>query len=135
MTRHSGQFTSDDPRRGRKPVGAIANRTKFLNGLKEASKTEKGFIAKILEMAHEGNTTCLNIAATRLWKESKQTLPVFTLPVGSTKKENSDSIIEAMLEGKIAPDAGVAAMTVLRAGAELTEVNEILERLKELESR
>ena len=70
---------------GQKPVGSTHARTKFLNALKGESKTEEEFIQRIVELAIEGNTTCLNICATRLWKEPKATYPTFVLPESESK--------------------------------------------------
>ena len=134
MTRHSGQFKKGDPRIGVKPKGTQHHRTKFLAGLKSNSSSEEDFITKILELAKEGNTTCLNIAATRLWKESKQTLPTVELPTTESKQEAAQVIIEAMFSGQLPSDHAVSMMATLRAGSELVEVAEILERLKKLEA-
>jgi hypothetical protein len=134
LAKHIGQFKKGDPRIGTKPKGAQHHRTKFLAGLKSQGKSEEDFIQKIMELAQEGNTTCLNIAASRLWKETKQTLPAVELPPSESKQEAANIIIEAMLSGKLPSDQGASMMSVLRGGAELVEVAEILERLKALEA-
>ena len=135
MADNPGYFKSEDSRRGKKPKGTQHHRTKFLDGLKAASTNEEQFISKILALAQEGNTTCLNICATRLWKEPRATLPSFELPQAPSKQENATNIISAMVTGDISPDMAVAALTALRGAAELTEMAEILERLKELEGK
>lgn len=132
---HAGQFTKGNPGNGRKPKGCQHQRTVFLNALKAQHKTEDEFAEAIIELAQNGNATALSISTDRLWKKAKQTLPTFVLPEGNSKQENAGAIIEAMLAGVIAPDAAVAGMTVLRGGAEIVEVSEILERLKQLESK
>lgn len=135
MKKHSGQFVSNDPRSGRKPLGAVSQRTKFLNALRADDGSEEGFIQKILEFAQEGNATCLQIAASRLWKEPRATLPCFELPPAETKEQCADDIVTAMVAGTISPDMATAAITVLRGASELTEIAEILARLEELEKR
>ena len=82
MAENSGQFVKNDPRRGTKPNGSQHHRTKFLAALESSSTTEEEFISKIVEMAREGNTTALNIAASRLWRESNPTFDVYELQNG-----------------------------------------------------
>jgi hypothetical protein len=132
---NSGQFVKNDPRRGTKPKGSQHHRTKFLAGLKAISTTEEDFVSKIVEMAREGNTTALNIAASRLWRESKPTFDVFELPESTTPEETIEHITQAMVTGQVSPDWAASAMQVLRAGAELTEIKELLQIVKELESK
>ena len=120
---------------GQKPRGSQSHRTKFIAGLKANSSSEKDFIAKILAMAAEGNTTSLNIASTRLWKESKATLPLFELPEAETKEEHATNIITAMVSGQMTADQASTAMSVLRGASELTEVAELLAMVKELEGK
>jgi hypothetical protein len=134
LAKHTGQFKKGDPRIGTKPKGAQHHRTKFLAGLKANSSNEADFIAKITALAEEGHTTALNIVASRLWRESKQTLPLVELPPSESKEESAGIIIEAMLSGELPSDHAVSMMATLRAGAELVEVAEILERLKALEA-
>ena len=86
-------------------------------------------------MAAEGNTTSLNIASTRLWKESKATLPLFELPEAETKEEHATNIITAMVSGQMTADQASTAMSVLRGASELTEVAELLAMVKELEGK
>ena len=120
---------------GKKPKGCEHQRTIFLSALKSQAKSEADFAESIIKLAQEGNATALSVVTSRLWKQAKATLPTFVLPEGNSKQENAGAIIEAMLAGVIAPDAAVAGMTVLRGGAEIVEVSEILERLKQLESK
>jgi len=133
VAKHSGQFKKGDSRIGTKPKGALHHRTKFLAALKASSSSEKEFIQKILEQAEKGSSAALNIAATRLWKESRSTLPLVELPETDSKQAAAEAIIQAMLSGQLPSDHAVSMMATLRAGAELVEVAEILERLKELE--
>jgi hypothetical protein len=130
---NSGQFVKNDPRRGTKPRGSQHHRTKFLNALKASRTTEEQFIEKILAMAQDGNTTALGIAATRLWRESKPTFDVFELPESDSPEQTIEHITHAMTTGQVAPDWAQAAMQVLRAGAELTEIKELLQIVKKLE--
>ena len=135
MTTHAGHFTKNDPRRGTKPKGSQHHRTKFLAGLKAISTTEEEFVSKIVEMAREGNTTALNIAASRLWRESKPTFDVYELPPSDSPEETVQNIVRAMTAGQVSPDWASAAMATLRAGAELTEIKELLQIVKELERK
>jgi hypothetical protein len=136
MKKHAGHFTSDDPRIGRgRPAGSRNYRTKFLAALKKQSDNEEGFISKVLELAKEGNTTCLNIVASRLWKEPKATLPLFELPEAETKEEHATNIITAMVSGQMTADQALTAMSVLRGGSELSEIAELLAIVKELEGK
>ena len=135
VAENSGQFSKGNPGQGRKPKGTQHHRTKFLAGLKSASESEEDFIAKILEMARDGNSTCLGIAASRLWRESKPTFDIFELPESSSPEETVENIIKAMTTGQISPDWAQCAMATLRAGAELTEIRELLDLVKELEAK
>jgi hypothetical protein len=135
VKQHAGHFKSDDTRRGRKPKGTQHHRTKFLAGLKASSTTEEDFVSKIVEMAQEGNTTALNIAASRLWRESKPTFDVYELPPSDCPEETVQNIVLAMTAGQVSPDWASAAMATLRAGAELTEIKELLALVKELERK
>jgi hypothetical protein len=136
MKKHAGHFTSDDPRIGHgRPAGSCNHRTKFLAALKAQSDTEEDFIQKILEQAKDGSSTALTICATRLWKEPKATLPSFELPKTNSKEENATNIIQAMVTGQVSPDWAASAMAVLRTGAELTEIKELLQIVKELEGK
>jgi hypothetical protein len=130
---NSGQFVKNDPRRGTKPKGSQHHRTKFLAGLEASSTSEEEFISKIVEMAREGNSTCLGIAASRLWRESKPTFDVFELPESESPEETINHITQAMTTGQVSPDWAASAMQVLRAGAELTEIKELLQIVKKLE--
>ncbi len=135
MAENAGQFTKGNPGKGRKPKGTQHHRTIFLAGLKSQSTTEEEFIAKILAMAEDGNSTCLGIAASRLWRESKPTFDIYELPDSSNQEEMVQSITYAMVNGKVSPDWAQAAMAVLRAGAELTEIKELMEIVKKLEGK
>ena len=135
MADNSGQFVKNDPRRGTKPKGSQHHRTKFLAALESSSTTEEEFISKIVEMAREGNTTALNIAASRLWRESKPTFDVFELPESDNPEQTIEHITHAMTTGQVAPDWAQAAMAVLRSSAELTEIKELLRIVKKLEGK
>lgn len=135
MEKHAGQFKKNDPRIGRKPKGAEHARTKFIKALKANSSSEQDFMQKILTLAESGNSTALGVACDRLWQKNKQTLPTFTLPETDSKAAHAEAIIEGMAGGVISPDAALSGMHVLRGATEITEVSEILSRLKELESK
>ena len=85
-------------------------------------------------MAREGNTTALNIAASRLWRESKPTFDVFELPESDSPEETVQNIINAMTAGNVSPDWAASAMATLRAGSELTDIQKIKAMLEQMES-
>ena len=82
----------------------------------------------------EGDQLCLKIVVERLWRMSKSTMPIIKLPETGSKEETAGHIIAAMSSGEVSPDQALVAVQVLRGSAELVEIQEILERLQQLES-
>ncbi len=118
---------------GRKPRGAIHQRTVFLNALRTLSSSEEEFAERLLEQAREGNATALQIATQRLWKLPKPQLDPFELPQGDTRADTAKHIVDAVADGNISADQGSVAMQVLRGAAEMTDIQELLARVEALE--
>ena len=118
-----------------RPPGVLNHRTTFINALEANGSSEQEFATNVQTMAEGGNATALTICAERLWRPTKQVQPPIQLPEADTKAEHGENLITAMATGAISPDQGMAAMTVLRAGAELSEIVELLDRIRALEER
>jgi hypothetical protein len=120
---------------GRKPRGSTHKRTLMLAGLRACKMKEPEFAMKVVKMALAGDSTALRVVSDRLWQLPKPTMPGFVAPEGNTKQENAEYVIEAMMSGQIAPDQASTAMSVLRGGAEIIEVAELLAIVKKLEGK
>ena len=128
-------FSKGNKHGGKKPKGCTHKRTLMLAGLRGCNIKEPQFAAEVVRMALAGDNTALRVVTDRLWQLPKPTMPGFTILDGKTNQENSLYIIEAMMAGHIAPDQASSAMSVLRGGAEMTEIAELLTMIKKLEAK
>jgi hypothetical protein len=120
---------------GSKPIGTKHRRTKFLEGLKEIGLTEPELIHKVLERAIDGDAVCLRIVQENLWPKFRPQLPALEL-AGSPDndwKEHSGQILDLMASGTIPPDLADAAMGVIQKRANLIELDDLRQRIEQLE--
>ena len=117
-----------------KPKGLRDCRTLMMEMLDKAGTDEGSFTSEVIALAKKGNATALAVIAERLWPKSKAIEPALELPECKERSAVAEALVESMSNGTIAPDQAATAMSVLRQAAELTDMADILDRLKLLEA-
>lgn len=93
-------------------------------------------VAKVVELAKEGDTTALRICIDRLIPALKARDAPFTLAAASgSLADQGKAVTKALFGGDLTPDEAVTAIGVLAAQARIVEVDELTRRVGELEER
>ena len=120
-----------------RPSGAVNVRTKMLAALQAAGVSEDEFSAEVVELAKRGNTTALSLIGERLWSRPKQTLEPLPIEIDreAPLEQKAERILDAALAGEISADHAAALMAALSRVIEVTELPELIERIRKLEQR
>lgn len=127
-------FSKDNqPKRGR----GKSERTKILEAMERAGKTEDGFYELLIEKAHNPDDAFgFRELLSRLSPIPKSVAPTVNFEFDSTANlhEQSGQILEAIARGDLPPDIGSAILTGISSMVRVKEVTDIDERLKKMES-
>ena len=129
MTWEAGQ--SGNPA-GRPP--GIRDKRTAMRALLEPHADE--LVAKVVEMAKNGDTTALRICIDRLIPPAKPREEPVSLPLAEgSLAEKGQAVLAALGEGAIAPDVATAILQGIAAQGRIIEVDEIEKRLTALEAK
>lgn len=93
-------------------------------------------VAKVVEMAKNGDTTALRICIDRLIPPAKPREEPVGLPLGEgSLAEKGQAVLAALGDGTIAPDVATTILQGIAAQARIIEVDEIEKRLAALEAK
>lgn len=127
------RFTSDNqPARGR----GKSERTKILEAMKRAGKTEESFYDALIERAFmpDDNFGYKEVLQ-RLAPLRKAVMPdvEFELDKNSTPQEKAAQILDAVSSSKIPPDIGMGLINAIRNVIEIEANTELKARIEKLE--
>ena len=91
---------------------------------------------KVIDMAMDGDTAALKIVADRLWPRLRsQPLPVSINAISGDIAETGRKVIDAALSGEVTTDILRDILGALYLQGQITELTELEQRLRALESR
>lgn len=91
---------------------------------------------KVIDMAMNGDTAALKIVADRLWPRLRaQPLPVSINATSGNIAETGRKVIDAALSGEVTTDILRDILGALYLQGQITELTELEQRLRALESR
>ena len=133
MAKNSTTFGKDNqPNKGR----GKSERTKILEAMERAGKTENGFYDLLMEKAFnpEDNFTFKELL-NRMSPIPKAVSPIvqFDFDETGTPHEQAKQIIKAMADGKVPSDIGKMFVDSIQAMLKIQEVTDIDERLRAIE--
>jgi hypothetical protein len=92
-------------------------------------------IAKVVEMAKEGDATALRICLDRLIPPAKaRDDPVYIPGMADSLADNSRIVVKAIAAGELTPEEGASVLQALASQARIIEVDSIEQRLAALEA-
>ena len=116
-----------------RPKGVVDRRSRYLALIE---KRLPDVVNQVVSAALGGDMTACKILLDKILPSVRSTAPVMCLPQsGKSATEQSSAVIEAMLNGSLAPDQAAAAMSVLVDHARVCELAELETRLVRLERR
>jgi len=90
-------------------------------------------VKKLVELAKEGDVQAAKILIDRVCPPIRpQAMPV-NIPIGATLPETGGNVVDATLNGSIAPDIGSMLIRALAEQGKLIELQELTERLQRIE--
>ena len=92
-------------------------------------------ILKLVEQAKNGDTAAAKILLDRCCPSLKPQAMNINLPVNGTLAEQGGEVIKATLSGHIPPDIGAQLITALASQGKLIELQELTERIENLENK
>ena len=93
-------------------------------------------VAKVVEMAKQGDTTALRICIDRLIPPAKAREEAVKLPLrDGSLAEKGQSVLTALGDGVIPPDVATAILQGLASQARIVEVDDLERRLAALEAK
>ena len=114
-----------------RPKGVVDRRSRYLALIE---KRLPDVVNQVVSAALGGDMTACKILLDKVLPSVRSTAPVISLPrSGKSATEQSSAVIEAMLNGSLAPDQAATAISVLVDHARLCEHTELEARLEELE--
>ncbi len=130
-----GKFTSDK-QPNRKPRGQ-SQRTKYLDALKRAGKTEEGFYDIAIERAFnpEDNIAFKEVLI-RMSPIAKAVAPTinFEFPDNAKPHIQAEAVMKGISEGIIPPDLGAQFISSIKAMVDIEENTDLKERIEKLEA-
>ena len=116
-----------------RPKGSKDRRTKYRELFENESED---LIKKVIELAKDGDTTCLKMCIDRIVspyraKDQKVVLD----DISGTLTEKGEKIITAMGQGDIAPSDASAMLAALASQARILEIDELEKRVSALENK
>ena len=116
-----------------RPKGVVDRRSRYL-ALFEQHMPD--VVDQVVSAAVGGDMTACKILLDKILPSVRSMAPVMSLPrSGKSATERSSAVIEAMLNGSLAPDQAATAISVLVDHARLCEHTELEARLATLEKR
>ena len=92
-------------------------------------------IAKVVEMAKEGDATALRICLDRIIPAAKaRDDPVHIPGMTDAMADNSRVVVKAIADGSLTPEEGASVLQALASQARIIEADEIEKRLAALEA-
>jgi hypothetical protein len=116
-----------------RPEGATDKRTTYRELLKPHAEA---LINKAVNLALEGDTTCLRICIDRLvspYRPSEKAISISDF--AGTLSEKGEKVIQSIATGDISPGDGASVLSALASQARITETDEFEKRLSALEKR
>jgi len=129
------KFTSDNQPKGRKPRGKT-ERTKLLEAMQRAGKTEEGFYDLLMEKAfNPEDSFTFKELLNRLSPLPKSVNPLysFDLPKNLKPHERAVFVLDAIAEGIIPSDIGNDCIQAIKATINIEEHTDLKERIEKLE--
>lgn len=133
-----GKFTSDNQpspeRRGR----GKSERTKILEALKRKGVTEDGFYDVLLGRALDPDDNfALKEVLARFSPLKKAVLPSveFEFNKDGTPAEQVSQILDAVSDGKVAPDVGAMIINAVKHAVDIEANTELKQRIEEIEKK
>ena len=134
---NAGMFSEDNQPDTRKTRGK-SEKTKFIQALKDAGKTEEGFYKLCIDRAFDPDDNfAFKEVLNRLSPLKKSVAPMidFKFPENGSPLDISNAIIKGIAAGKIPPDIGMQLNSSIAQTMKIQEVTDIDERLKVMESQ
>jgi hypothetical protein len=128
-------FTSDSQPAKRTPRGKSA-RTKMIEALERAGKTEDGFYDELLARAISSDDTMMfKEVLLRISPIPKAVAPIFKfdLPREAKPHVKADYVLTAMANGEIPSDIGNICIQAIKAMIDIEEYTDLKERIEKLE--
>lgn len=93
-------------------------------------------VQTLIDLALQGDVQAARCLIDKICPSLKAVAPVVTIPdsSGMSLAQRGDTIIQAVLNGSVAPDVGVMLLNGLAAQGRIIEVQELEARLTHLES-
>ena len=92
-------------------------------------------IAKVVEMAKDGDAAALRICLDRLIPPAKaKDDPVYLPGMAESLADNSRIVVKAIADGELTPEEGASVLQALASQARIIEADEIEKRLAVLEA-
>ena len=135
MAKSSTSFDKDTDHAGRKPRGK-SERTKILEAMKSAEKTEEGFYQLLVTKAHDPEDNfAFKELLSRLSPVPKAVNPLYEFPfdVDGSPHKQALQIIDAIATGKLPSDVGNIIITSISSMLNIQEKTDFEERLKAIE--
>ena len=92
-------------------------------------------ILKLVEQAKNGDTAAAKILLDRCCPALKPQAMAINMPVNGSLAEQGGEVIKATLSGHIPPDIGAQLITALASQGKLVELQELTERIENLENK
>ena len=92
-------------------------------------------ILKLVEQAKNGDTAAAKILLDRCCPALKPQAMAINMPVNGSLAEQGGEVIKATLSGHIPPDIGAQLITALASQGKLIELQELTERIENLENK
>ena len=92
-------------------------------------------ILKLVEQAKNGDTAAAKILLDRCCPALKPQALAINLPINGNLAEQGNEIIRATMSGNIPPDVGAQLITALANQGKLIELQELTERIENLENK
>jgi len=116
-----------------RPIGSKDKRTQYRELFEPHADA---LIQKVINLALDGDTTCLKMCIDRLVSPFRAKNATITLDdIEGTLTEKGEKIINAMGKGKISPSDTSSMLSALAAQARIIEIEELEKRISDLEAR
>jgi len=117
------------------PAGRTAGKTPAAELKKVIAENMPDILKVMMEQAKEGDTAAAKALMDKVIPSLKpQAIPV-NIMIGENLQETGGHVINATLEGKVAPDVGSQLITALSNQAKLIELTELSQRLERIEQQ
>ena len=135
MAKSGTSFDKDNQPKKRTPRGK-SERTKILEAMARAGKTEEGFYDLLIDKAHNPEDSfTFGELLKRLSPVSKSVAPMikFNMPEDAKPHEKASYVIQAIANGEIPADLGGIVISGITSMLKIQELTDFEDRLKAIE--